>query len=322
MKKLVLLASLFLVWGVLASAAHAGDYPEKAVTVVCPYSPGGGSDVMVRVIANIIKEDKLMPKPLMVVNKTGGAGLIGKTYVLNQPADGYWMTMADIGNAISPILQPSVKWKTTDWAYLANMVLDFNLLCVRAGTYEDLGALIEAAKKSATPLTAGGTSTAGGPDSVCTAKLNKAAGTNISYTPMKGGGEVVASLLGGHITMGWFNPSEIISQLEAGKAKALAVSSEKRLKVLPDVPTFKELGYDVKYLQQRGLCMKGGTPPEIVDYWINVLNKVRATEKWQDDYLKKNNLEDGWMPGKEFEQWMVDQIQEFQKTMKLLKEKN
>ncbi|RJQ74053.1 MAG: tripartite tricarboxylate transporter substrate binding protein [Desulfobacteraceae bacterium] len=321
MKKLVCLPLvLVLVFGMFSTAAVAGSYPEKPVTIVCPYSAGGGSDLMVRVIANIIKEKDLMPKPVVVVNKTGGSGQIGKVYVLQSPADGYNLTMADIGNAISPILQPSIKWKTTDWAYLANMVYEFNVLCVKAGTFKELPALIEAAKKSPTPFTAGGTSTTGGPDSVCTVKLNKDAGVKIAYSAMKGGGEVLANVLGGHITMGWFNLSEAIGQLEAGKLVALGVSSEKRLKSFPDIPTFKELGYDVTYLQQRGLCMRADTPPAVVDYWIDVLQKVRATDEWQQGYLKMNHLEDGWMPGEEFKKWMIGQIDEFQSTMKLLKE--
>jgi putative tricarboxylic transport membrane protein len=299
--------------------AAADEYPQKAVTIICPYSPGGGSDVMVRVIAHIIEKKKLVPVPVVVVNKTGGGGLIGKNFVYTKPADGYYMTLADLGNIIYPIVNPSTKWKTSDWVYLANLVYDHNLLCVKSQAYKDLASLMKAAKASEKPFTAGGTGTAGGPDSMCTLKLNEAAGTKISYVPLRGGGEVVTSLLGGHINMGWFNPSEILSQIEAGKAVALAVTSEKRLKVLPKVPTFRELGYDVTYVQQRGLCMKKGTPPEVKKYWIDVLSKVIKTSEWEEGYLKKNSLEDGWLPGVEFDKWVEKEVQDFKKSLDKLK---
>jgi|Deesub1362B_J571_1020462.scaffolds.fasta_scaffold02928_3 putative tricarboxylic transport membrane protein len=318
MKRIVFLAALLVGLGFLSGPA-AGDYPTKPVTIVCPYSPGGGSDVMTRMIAKIIKDHKLVPKPVVVVNKTGGGGLVGKTYVFKNRADGYLLTLADLGNVIYPIVNPSTKWKTGDWAYIANLVYDYNLLCVKAGTYKDLSSLIQAIRLAKKPLSAGGTGSAGGPDSICTVKLSKAIGAKISYVPMKGGGEVLSSLLGGHVDMGWFNPSEVLSQLEAGKAVALAATSEKRLASLPNVPTFKELGYDVTYVQQRGLCMKGGTPEAIVNYWIDVLDKVRKTKEWQEDYLQKNNLEDGWLPGEAFRKWMEAAAADFMETMKLLK---
>lgn len=320
MKQILAVFVLFSALFVISFDALSADYPSKSITIVCPYSPGGGSDVMTRVIAQVIKENKLVPEPVMVVNKTGGGGLVGKTYVFKKPADGYYITLADLGNVISPIVSPSTQWKINDWAYIANMVYDFNLLCVKADTYKDLSSLVQAAKKDQATFSAGGTGAAGGPDSLCTLKLNQAAGLKISYLPQKGGGDVVASLLGGHITMGWFNPSEILPQIEAGKAVPLAVTAKKRLAVLPNVPTFQELGYNLVYVQQRGLAMKGGVSADIIRYWIDILNKVRSSKEWQEGYLKKNSLEDGWMPGDEFKKWMDDEVEDFKSSLKALKE--
>lgn len=320
MKQILTVFVLFSALFVISFNALPADYPSKSITIVCPYSPGGGSDVMTRVIAQVIKENKLVPEPVMVVNKTGGGGLVGKTYVFKKPADGYYITLADLGNVISPIVTPSTQWKINDWTYVANMVYDFNLLCVKADTYKDLSSLVQAAKADQVIFSAGGTGAAGGPDSLCTLKLNQAAGIKISYLPQKGGGDVVASLLGGHITMGWFNPSEILPQIEAGKAVPLAVTAKKRLAVLPNVPTFQELGYNLVYVQQRGLAMKGGVSADIVRYWIDILNKVRMSKEWQEGYLKKNSLEDGWMPGDEFKKWMENEVEDFKSSLNALKE--
>jgi len=319
MKRTLIISCLFFAFSLISLNALAGDYPDKPITLVVPYSPGGGSDVMARIISSIIKEKKLVPETVMVVNKTGGGGLVGKTYVFKKPGDGYHITLADAGNVVYPVINPSTQWKTADWAYIANMVYDFNILCVKSGTYNDLASLIAAAKSGQSTFSAGGTGSAGGPDSICTLKLNQAAEIKISYLPQKGGGDVVASLLGGHITMGWFNPSEIIPQIEAGKAVPLAITSKERLAVLPQVPTFRELGYNIEYVQQRGLAMKGDVPADIVQYWINVLAKVRDTKEWQDGYLKKNSLEDGWLPGQEFKKWMEHEVEDFKSSLKALK---
>ncbi|MBW2559523.1 MAG: tripartite tricarboxylate transporter substrate binding protein [Deltaproteobacteria bacterium] len=293
-------------------------FPQKDATLIMPYSPGGGTDVMGRTISRIIEKYNLYPKEIAVVNKPGGGGAVGKAYVMKQRPDGYTITAADIGNAIYPIVVPSTKWKTDDWVYLANMVFDYNLICVKTGSYKDIDSLIKASKQSQAPLKAGGTSAAGGPDSMCSLKLNQAAGTKILYVPMKGGGEVITSLLGGHVDMVWANPSEIQGQIEAGKAVALAVAAEKRLASMPEVPTFRELGMDVYYAQQRGYCAKAGIPEEARVFWIDLLKKVRETTEWKD-YLKKSSLEDGWLPGEEFRTWMHDAKDDFVKSLDALK---
>ncbi len=319
MKRSFFLGLVACVFVLTTVAFGASDFPSKSLTIVCPYSPGGGSDLMVRTISQIIKDKKLCPEPVMVVNKTGGAGLIGKSFVYSSRADGYTITLADMGNVITPLTDENPPWQTQDWEYLANMVYDYNTLCVKTGTYKNMAELIKAAKAGTAPMTAGGTGSAGGPDSVCTVKLNQTAGIRINYVPMKGGGEVVTGLLGGHISMGWFNPSEIVSQIKAGQAVALAVTSPERISSMPDLPTFKELGYDFIYIQQRGLAMKKGAPPEVVDYWINLLGKVRQTKEWKT-YLEKNMQEDGWLPGEKFAQWMKGEQKDFVNVMKILKE--
>ena len=302
-----------------SSVGLAGDqFPQKDTTLIVPYSPGGGTDVMARTIVNIVEKYDLYPKEMAVVNKQGGGGAVGKSYVLKQRADGYTFTAADIGNAITPIVVPSTNWTIDDWLYIANMVFDYNALCVKTGSYKDIHAFIKTAKEGQSPLKVGGTSAAGGPDSMCNLKLNQAAGTNIIYVPMKGGGEAVTNLLGGHVDAIWANPSEILGQIEAEKAVALAVAAEKRLASIPAVPTFRELGMNVYYAQQRGYCAKAGIPEEAKTFWIDLFRKVRETPEWKD-YLKKNSLEDGWLPGEEFRKWMYDAKDDFVQSLDALK---
>ena len=321
MKRLTFLSLLICVLNfVFYSNVFADGFPKKPLTIIVPYSSGGGSDIMVRTITQIIKDNKLSPKPIVVVNKTGGGGLVGKNFVWNKPADGYTVTLADIGNVVHPFIKESLQWGTGDWDYLSNMVFDVNLLCVKADTYKNLNELVSAIKNSEKLLTAGGTGPIGSPNSVSTIKLSRAIGRKINYVPMKGGGKVVTALMGGHISMGWFNPSEIISQINAGKIIAIAVASPERISSMPEIATFKELlGYDLVSIQQRGLAMKKGAPPEALQFWQDILMKVSQSEEWAE-YLKNKILEDGWLAGVEFEKWMTDAKNDFRKTLKFLKE--
>lgn len=95
MKKSITLLTFLLLALILVPQIYAADYPKKTVTFICPYSPGGGSDVMVRWIVKIIKDHRFVPKSVVVVNKTGGGGLVGKGFVFGKPADGYNITLAD-----------------------------------------------------------------------------------------------------------------------------------------------------------------------------------------------------------------------------------
>jgi len=108
--------------------------------------------------------------------------------------------------------------------------------------------------------------------------------------PFNSGGEVTTALMGGHIDAAVENPNEIVSQIEAGKARHLAVAAQKRLKDAPDVPTFAEKGYKFYWEQMRGVVGPANMPPEAVKWWQDTLKKVVATEKWQKDYIKRNLL--------------------------------
>ena len=108
--------------------------------------------------------------------------------------------------------------------------------------------------------------------------------------PFNYGGEVTTALMGGHIDAAVENPNEIVAQIEAGKARNLAVAARQRLKDAPDVPTFAEKGYEFYWEQMRGVVGPANMPPEAVKWWQDTLKKVVATEKWQKDYIKRNLL--------------------------------
>jgi putative tricarboxylic transport membrane protein len=297
MKKVILMLLLGLfALGLLAEPSQAqGKYPSKAIDIIVPYSPGGGTDIMFRNIEKIISQHKLVPQPINIVNRGGGGGAIGKAFCLSRPADGYTFTCFDLGT-VSQQIEGKAKWDyRKDFTYIARLVNDINLLIVKSDSPVNNGKdLVEALKKKGPKsFSLGGTGT-GGPDHFATIGLNKATQQEFNYVPFNSGGEVLTNLLGGHIDGAWANPNECIGQLEAKQVKIVGVATEKRSPMFLNHPTLREQGVNAISTQTRSYVAKGGTAPAIVDYWVQVLEKVRKTPEWRK-YLNDNLLEDGWL---------------------------
>jgi putative tricarboxylic transport membrane protein len=309
-----ILAAIALSTG-LAVTGDAADYPTRPIEIVVPYAPGGGTDIMVRQIVKVIEEQKLVPVAVTVANRTGGSGVVGKSYAANRPPDGYTLVAVDAGNWQQE-LQGNATWSyRKDFTYVARMVTDVNLLVVRKESpYKTFQEFLDAARaKGKGGLSIGGTNV-GQVDHIATINLNRASKLDFTYVPFKSGGEVTTNLLGGHVDAAWANPNECIGQLEAGQVRALAVADEERLKSLSSIPTMKELGVAVVSNQWRALGGPGNLPKQVVDYWTAVLDKVRKTDTWRKGYLEKSVLEDGWLTGEQFLQ-LVDREMEVDKAV-------
>ena len=302
MKKVILmLLSALFVTGLFAEPSLAqGKYPAKAIDIIVPYSPGGGTDIMFRNIEKIITQYKLVPQPVNIVNKGGGGGGIGKAYCLSKPADGYTFTCFDLGT-VSQQIEGRAKWDyRKDFAYIARLVSDINLLIVPVDSpYNNVKDLVEAIKKKGpNSVSFGGTGT-GGADTYATFSLNKASKQQFNYVPFNSGGEVMTNLLGKHIDGAWANPNECVAQVEAKQVKILGVATENKSPLFPNHPTIREQGYDVISNQTRSFVGRAGLSAQVIDYWVGVLEKVRKTPEWKE-YLKVSLLEDGWLAKGDF----------------------
>jgi len=285
----------------LPGGAWGQGYPTRPIEIVVPYAPGGGTDIMVRQIVKVLEEQKLVSVPVTVANRTGGSGVVGKSYAINRAADGYTLVAVDAGNWQQE-LQGNATWNfRKDFTYLARMVTDVNLLIVRKDSpHQTLQEFLAAARaKGKGGLSVGGTNV-GQVDHIANINLNKAAKVDLTYVPFKSGGEVMTNLLGGHVEAAWANPNECIGQLEAGQVRALAVADEERLKGLNKIPTMKELGVQMVSNQWRALGGPGNLPKSVVEFWVNALDKVRKTDSWKKGFLEKSVLEDGWLVGDAF----------------------
>ncbi len=275
----------------------AGVAAAKTIEFVVPWRAGGGSDTMARFIIKAIKDNNLADADFVVVNKPGGNGQIGSAHVINKKGDpNTWMTLSS--GQISVPLAGLGKIKSTDFTALAQMAGDVNLLVVSAKSpYKSVKDVIEAGKKKMLNVGGSGTATE---DHLCTYLLGKAGGIKLNYTSFSGGSGVMQNLLGGHIDVAWANPNECISQVKGGLAKMLAVTKEDRLDLLPDVPSFKELGYDLVFWQVRGVHGPPNMPADAVKWSVDLLKKASETDTWAKEYVQGKVLTPRFIPGAEY----------------------
>ncbi|MEO9339788.1 tripartite tricarboxylate transporter substrate binding protein [Mesorhizobium sp. SB112] len=265
-----------------ASPVAAQPYPEREVTLIVQGSAGGGSDIIARTIANIIQQENLLPNRILVENRPGGGGAVGYNFVAQRKGDPYFVGTIGSSFFTTPLLgQSPVSYK--DFTPIAAIAEDPYVMTVKAESpFKSLDDIKEAAS-----IRIGTTGVVTDPGLIG-AQLRDALGIEVRAVPFGGDGEVLAALLGGHIDVQFGNPSEVLSQVQAGSLRAIAVSSAERLPTLPDVPTFTELGQDIVVTQLRGMVMPLDVPKEAVAFWEEIMKKVAESDGWKKDYIERN----------------------------------
>jgi len=313
-----------LIVGAVLLAASAAvlaqpKYPQRTVEVVVPYAPGGGTDNLMRTITGIIDENKWSPVPLNVNNRAGGSGAIGFNYLINKKGDAHVIAGAT-PMIVSGKIEGRLPGNHRDaMTVLMIVAIDELMLSVRTESpYKTIDDFVKAARAKPGGLTVGGTATLT-EDHIFTYLFEQAAKIQVKYVPFNSGGEVTAALMGGHIDAAVENPNEIVAQIEAKKARNLAVASKKRLTDAPDVPTFAEKGYEFYWEQMRGVVGPANMPPEAVKWWQDTLKKVVATPKWQNDYIKRNLLTPTAWTGEEALKYLDSLHTKYEQAIKGLK---
>lgn len=190
---------------------------------------------------------------------------------------------------------------------IARLLLDEQLYWVKWDSpYKSIKDLVNAAKKAPGSIKVAGV-VIGSEDHVTNILFETAAGIKANYIPYRGGGDIMRELLGGHVDVGILNPSEAVSQYEAKMVRPLAVASQKRLPGMPEVPTFREEGYDVVFEEfQRGVAAPPGIPPEAANYYVDLMRRVTETPRWKA-FVKENMVTPAFLAGKEFGEYMQKQ---------------
>jgi len=315
-RTLALLCTLaVLVPGLAALAVAQAKYPSKTIEVVVPFAPGGGTDNLMRMITGIIEENKWSPVAMNVNNRTGGSGAVGYSYLIGKKGDSHVVAGAT-PMVVSGKLEGRLPGDHHDaMTMLMIVAIDDLMLSVRTESpFKTIDDFVKAAREKPGVLTVGGTGT-NTEDHIFHYLFEQAAKIKVKYVPFNSGGEVTTALMGGHIDAAVENPNEIVAQIEAKKARNLAVASRKRLTDAPDVPTFAERGYEFFWEQMRGVVGPAGMSPEAVKWWQDTLKKVTENKKWQESYIKRNLLTPTAWSGDEANKYLDGLTAKYEKAL-------
>lgn len=268
----------------LAQPAAAQDYPSEEIDFVVWSSPGSSLDTMMRQLAKQLSEELGVDVP--VENRTGGSGAVAMSYVMSQPADAYTV-LSTTSSMTFTMAKGQVPYTTDDFNVLRAMQSEPSSIAVRADSdMKTLDDFVERMKDDPGSVSVGGYAS-GGFHQFVYYQLQQAADFSGSWVPYDGGNKAALALLGGHIDVAVMTPSSATSQINNGELRLLGISSDERSEYFPDVPTFKEQGYDVSESIWRGIMVKTGSPDDRVAALLEAVDKVKETDEWKA-FMEKN----------------------------------
>ncbi len=309
----MVLTVLGVAWIAGSVAPAVAWEPTKPVEFIIPAGTGGGADVMARLLAPLVEKYKLSPKPIVVINKPGGAGAEGFLHVKGKKGDAHTIIIT-LSNLFTTPLHTGVPFNWKDLTPLARLALDEFILWVNTDrpdkkdfkTAKEYIAAVKEHSGGPNPMKMAGTGSAQ-EDQIITIQLEQALGLKFIYVPFKGGGEVCVNLVGNHVDSTVNNPAECVGHWKAGKVRPLAVFDTARLTWAPgwgEIPTVKEaLGLDIQYLMLRGIFGPPDMPKEAMDFYQGMLRKAYDSPEFQD-YLLKNALKAAWLTGPDYVKWL------------------
>ncbi|OUQ89103.1 transporter [Brevibacillus brevis] len=310
--------------GQTVSSGGASTYPEKPISVIAPSGAGGGLDKTARSLAKVMSATKLVDKTISVENKPGGGQAVGLAdFVTQDKKNNYKLLLPS-----TPIVINNVKKEGNsphsykDMTPLAQLTKDYGAIVVAADSpYKDLKSLLDAIKADPTKVTVAGGSAPGSLDHLTFLMPAVKAGIDpksVKYISYDGGGEAIASLLGGNADVLATDVSGSGEYLKSGKVRILGVSSPERLKgMFKDIPTYKESGYDTELINWRGVFGPKDMTPDAVAYWEQKLKAMTETPEWKAE-LEANGWDDGYKNGADFKSYLGEQEKMFKEILGLL----
>lgn len=305
-----------------SAPASAAWEPTRAVELIVPAGTGGGADQMARVVQGIVTKHKMMKQPMIVINKSGGAGGEGFLDVKGSRNNPNKLIIT-LSNLFTTPLATGIPFSYKDLTPVTMMALDEFILWVNEESpYKTAKDYIAAIKEAPDGKFRMGGTGSKQEDQIITVALEKATGKKLTYIPYKGGGEVAVQLVGNHIDSTVNNPIEAVAQWRGGKLRPLCVFDSKPLdykdkvagdKSWNDIPTCKSEGLDVEYLMLRGFFMAPGATAEQVAYYVDLMKKVRATPEWTQ-LMKDGAFNQTALSGDEFLKW-VDAAEKTHETL-------
>jgi len=286
----MLLAGFLVLLPLAGNVAAQEAYPTRPVTIVVPYPPGGVADLTARPFAPAL--ERALKQPVVVVNKVGAGGAVGTQSASLAAADGYTLLLTVFSISTIPEADRAAgrtpKFTRDQFVPVARLNADPTLLIVPANApWKSVKELVEDAKKRPNEILYA----SAGPFSVAHMAVEvfmQVAGIKLRHLPTTGGGPAMAAVLGGHASLSMLSTGGVTPQAKAGKIRVLANSGAERLPAFPEVPTLKELGYDMEVYLWTGLFAPKDVPPHALKTLRTAVRQVvqdaefsKASEKMQ-----------------------------------------
>lgn len=282
---------LVVLFAACAAGAWAQAYPGKTVRWIVPWPPGGGADVLSRIVSPKLSE--ALGQQIVIDNRGGAAGNIGAEITAKSPPDGYTIAFAYAGtHAINPSIYSKMPFKESDFAPIIWLSEVPQVLVVHPSLpVRNVKELIALAKAKPDQLTYG-SSGSGAMNHLTGALFTMKTKTRIVHVPYKGGGPAAIALLSGEISMIFGEPASVVQQVKAGKLRALAVTSAKHALAMPDLPTLAESGvHGYEVTSWNGMLAPAGTPADIVKRLNAELNRIIAAPD-----MRQRMIDNGFEP--------------------------
>ncbi|NCX93519.1 MAG: tripartite tricarboxylate transporter substrate binding protein [Gammaproteobacteria bacterium] len=293
------------------SIAFAQAFPNKPVTLVIPFPPGGGTDTGGRILAEQLS--KRWGQPVIVDNKGGAAGQIGADIVAKAKPDGYTLLLGNIGTqAINPSLYPKMQYDPVTAFAPISLVAELPLAMmvnptVPSKTAKEFITLVKSNPGKFSYSSAG----AGGAPHLAAEMFKDQTGTFILHVPYRGGGPAIADLLAGHVQLSFMTVLEASGHIKSGKLRALAVTGDKRVQAFPDVPTLSEQvlpGFNA--ISWLGLLAPSGTPQPLIEKISNDVRSILSDEAVKNRYVSLGGVPRATSP-QEFEKMISEDKQRY-----------
>jgi len=298
--------------------------PSKPIEFVVPAGTGGGADQMARFIQGVAAKNKLTSQPIIVVNKSGGAGAEGFLDVKGDKGNPHKIIIT-LSNLFTTPLATGVPFSWRDLTPVSMLALDQFVLWVHADTpYKTTADYVAAIKASPDKTFKMGGTGSKQEDQIITVLLEKTVGKKLIYIPLKGGGDVAVQLVGKHIDSTVNNPIEADNHWRSGALRPLCVFDKERLpyknkmtatQAWSDIPTCESAGLPVDYLMLRGIFTTPGATEDQVKYYLDLFQKVRALPEWKA-FMEEGAFKQTNLSGKEFVDWLGKTEQQHRDLMK------
>ena len=295
-----------------ASNTANTKFPEKNIKIIVPFDAGGGVDITCRVISEAAGKDYFNGHSLIVENMPGGGAIVGQTNVANAKADGYTMLAASAALVTNPIFNET-SFKTSDFKAIAMVCFDPQCVVVpKDSPYNTLKDFIEAAKQGSLKMSTPGQSTS---PHLAGVQMEQELGVKFDYLHTDSSNMQWQQIMGNHSDCALMTAGEAASAVKDGSVKALGVMSDDRAETLPDVPTFKESGYDMVVGSFRGLAVPADTPDDVVEVLDTTFGEIMQTETFKEK-MAAANMPVTYMNSADFDKF----LQDYAATMTQLKE--